>query len=59
MAIPEFTMRVKCSQGTYVRTLAQDMGDTLGCGAHLAALRRLAVGRCGWKRPCSLRPWLN
>jgi tRNA pseudouridine55 synthase len=44
VAIPEFTMTVRCSQGTYVRTLAKDMGDALGCGAHLAALRRLAVG---------------
>ena len=44
VAIPEFTMTVRCSQGTYVRTLAQDMGDALGCGAHLAALRRLAGG---------------
>ena len=44
VAIPEFTMTVKCSQGTYVRTLAKDLGDALGCGAHLAALRRLAVG---------------
>jgi tRNA pseudouridine55 synthase len=42
--IPEFTMTVRCSQGTYIRTLAQDLGETLGCGAHLAALRRLAVG---------------
>jgi tRNA pseudouridine55 synthase len=44
VAIPEFTMTVRCSQGTYVRTLAQDLGVALGCGAHLAALRRLAVG---------------
>ena len=44
VAIPEFTMTVRCSQGTYIRTLAQDLGDALGCGAHLAALRRLAVG---------------
>jgi tRNA pseudouridine55 synthase len=44
VAIPEFTMTVRCSQGTYVRTLAKDLGDALGCGAHLAALRRLAVG---------------
>jgi len=44
VAIPEFTMTVKCSQGTYVRTLAKDLGDVLGCGAHLSALRRLAVG---------------
>lgn len=44
VAIPEFTMTVRCSQGTYVRTLAKDLGDSLGCGAHLTALRRLAVG---------------
>jgi len=44
VALPEFTLTVRCSQGTYVRTLAQDLGDALGCGAHLAALRRLAVG---------------
>jgi tRNA pseudouridine55 synthase len=44
LAIPEFTMAVRCSQGTYIRTLAQDLGEVLGCGAHLAALRRLAVG---------------
>jgi len=44
VAIPEFTLTVKCSQGTYIRTLAKDLGEALGCGAHLAALRRLAVG---------------
>ncbi len=44
VAIPEFTLMVKCSQGTYIRTLAQDLGEALGCGAHLSALRRLAVG---------------
>ncbi len=44
VAVPEFTLTVKCSQGTYVRTLAHDLGAALGCGAHLAGLRRLAVG---------------
>jgi tRNA pseudouridine55 synthase len=44
VALPEVTITVKCSQGTYIRTLAQDLGAALGCGAHLAALRRLAVG---------------
>jgi tRNA pseudouridine55 synthase len=44
VAIPEFTLTIRCSQGTYVRTLAKDLGDALGCGAHLTALRRLAVG---------------
>ncbi|MDP1606900.1 MAG: tRNA pseudouridine(55) synthase TruB [Rhodocyclaceae bacterium] len=39
-----FDLAVTCSKGTYVRTLAADIGDALGCGAHLAALRRTRVG---------------
>ena len=35
---------VRCSKGTYIRTLAEDIGNVLGCGAHLAALRRTASG---------------
>lgn len=35
---------VDCSKGTYVRTLAQDIGEALGCGAHLTALRRTRIG---------------
>ncbi|MEF8754168.1 MAG: tRNA pseudouridine(55) synthase TruB [Accumulibacter sp.] len=35
---------VRCSKGTYVRSLAMDLGAVLGCGAHLGALRRFAVG---------------
>ncbi len=38
----EIEFEVACSRGTYVRTLAADMGTALGCGAHLKALRRLA-----------------
>jgi tRNA pseudouridine55 synthase len=37
-------LRVTCSKGTYIRVLAEDIGRALGCGAHLAALRRVAVG---------------
>ena len=33
-----------CSKGTYIRTLADDIGRALGCGAHLAALRRTGAG---------------
>ncbi len=36
--------RVACSKGTYIRTLMEDIGNVLGCGAHLTALRRVAVG---------------
>lgn len=35
---------VECSKGTYIRTLAQDIGRALGCGAHLVALRRTRIG---------------
>ena len=38
------TVRVQCTKGTYVRTLAEDIGAVLGCGAHLSALRRTATG---------------
>lgn len=38
------SLRVACSKGTYIRTLAEDLGRVLGCGAHLTALRRVAVG---------------
>lgn len=35
---------VECSKGTYIRTLAEDIGEALGCGAHLSALERVSVG---------------
>jgi tRNA pseudouridine55 synthase len=37
-------VEVLCSKGTYIRTLAEDMGKALGCGAHVKALRRIGVG---------------
>ncbi|MEJ1297599.1 MAG: tRNA pseudouridine(55) synthase TruB [Candidatus Sedimenticola sp. (ex Thyasira tokunagai)] len=43
-SLPEFDLDVHCSKGTYVRTLAEDIGEVLGCGAHVTALRRTAVG---------------
>ena len=41
---PIAEIRVRCSKGTYVRTLVEDIGERLGCGAHVAGLRRLGVG---------------
>ena len=41
---PELVIDVDCSKGTYIRTLAEDIGAALGCGAHLAALRRTGSG---------------
>ena len=42
--LPEFELNVHCSKGTYVRTLAEDIGNKLGCGAHVVGLRRTKVG---------------
>lgn len=44
LALPQFDFRMRVSKGTYVRTLAHDLGQKLGCGAFLAALRRTAAG---------------
>ena len=41
---PMLVIDVSCSKGTYIRTLAEDIGQQLGCGAHLAALRRTGAG---------------
>ena len=41
---PDFTLRVKCSKGTYIRTLCHDIGQALGCGAVMNALLRTKVG---------------
>lgn len=44
MALPEVDFRIVCSKGTYIRSLARDFGELLGCGAHLSALRRTRIG---------------
>ncbi|NIM40175.1 MAG: tRNA pseudouridine(55) synthase TruB [Hydrogenophaga sp.] len=41
---PQLRLRVVCSKGTYIRTLGEDIGEALGCGGHLIALRRTATG---------------
>lgn len=45
VALPEVDFTVDCSKGFYVRTYAHDIGQKLGCGAHLSALRRTRSGR--------------
>ena len=42
--LPEIRFETKCSSGTYIRTLCADIGNTLGCGGHLAALERNGCG---------------
>lgn len=43
-AQPAIKMIVECSKGTYIRTLGEDIGEALGCGGHLTALRRIRTG---------------
>ncbi len=43
-AFPDIRIRVRCSKGTYIRVLGEDIGHALGTGAHLIALRRIGVG---------------
>jgi tRNA pseudouridine55 synthase len=44
VSMPEVTIRVVCSKGTYIRALARDIGEALGCGAYLTALERTRIG---------------
>ena len=43
--LPKLDFHISCSKGTYVRTMAHDLGQKIGCGAHLTALRRTAIER--------------
>ncbi|MCS6915624.1 MAG: tRNA pseudouridine(55) synthase TruB [Myxococcales bacterium] len=45
VALPQVTFTVRCGRGTYIRSIARDVGEALGTGGHLVALRRLRVGR--------------
>ncbi len=60
LRLPDVDFLVRCSKGTYIRTLAADLGDALGTGAHLTALRRQASGNHDVKDAASLdviRTW--
>jgi tRNA pseudouridine55 synthase len=50
----EITLDISCSKGTYVRSLAEDIGKAIGCGAHVIELRRLESGPFKIEKTCSL-----
>lgn len=50
----QLELEVHCSKGTYIRSLIDDMGELLGCGAHVSALRRLTVGNYPSERMVTL-----
>ena len=64
----EFEVETHCSKGTYVRAIAEEMGEMLGCGAHVSALRRSQAGPYGesdwshsmnWRRHGNWGPWIR
>jgi tRNA pseudouridine55 synthase len=57
--LPDVSFSVSCSKGTYVRSLAHDFGQALGCGAHLTALRRTAIGNYSLSDSLTLDDFLN
>jgi tRNA pseudouridine55 synthase len=59
LELPRVQLRVACTKGTYVRTLCSDIGDLLGCGAHLYELRRLRSGDFDVKDAHSLKTILE
>jgi len=58
-ACPQLILEIECSRGTYIRSLAHDLGQALGVGAHLSGLTRLAVGVFRLEDAVSLRALLD
>jgi tRNA pseudouridine55 synthase len=57
--LPEIHFRVLCSTGTYIRSLARDFGDALGCGAYLKELRRTKIGNFSVENALTPHQWKN
>lgn len=59
IALPEVHFRVTCSTGTYIRSLAQDYGQALGCGGYLQELRRTKIGNYKVEDALSVDEWME
>jgi tRNA pseudouridine55 synthase len=59
IALPNISFEVSCSKGTYIRSLAHDYGQELGCGAHLASLCRTSIGKYLLRDSLSLEEFLH
>ena len=57
--LPDLTLEVECSKGTYIRSLARDLGERLDSGAHLTGLRRTRIGPYGIEKAISLENFEN
>jgi tRNA pseudouridine55 synthase len=59
IAVPVIHFKVRCSTGTYIRSLANDFGAALGCGAYLSSLRRTKIGDCNVDATVSIEAIAN
>jgi tRNA pseudouridine55 synthase len=57
--LPEVHFRILCSTGTYIRSLAHDFGQILGCGAYLQELRRTKIGNFDASEALTPQEWKN
>ncbi len=57
--LPDVAFSVSCSKGTYIRSLAHDFGQSLGCGAHLTSLCRIAIGNYNLTDSLTLEAFLH
>lgn len=59
IALPEVDFEIRCSRGTYIRSIAHDFGVELGVGAYLKTLRRTAIGELSISDAHSVSHWIN
>ena len=57
--LPIISFSITCGTGTYIRSIANDLGQLLGCGAHLSSLRRERIGDQNVKDAFSMRTFLE
>lgn len=59
MALPEIDFKITCSKGTYIRSIARDFGEALGCGAYLSRLRRTKTGDFSVENAIDMTPFID
>jgi tRNA pseudouridine55 synthase len=59
ICLPEVHFRIVCSTGTYIRSLANDFGATLGCGGYLKSLRRTKIGAFKVEDALTVQEWVG
>jgi len=57
--LPEIDFKITCSKGTYIRSIARDLGDVLGCGAYLSRLKRTKIGDFSVENALDMTPFIN